>query len=224
MNWVIGKHSWNVRVFDEVISKYTGTWRFVSDPAEINLEELAKDSPEYLFFMHWSSKISDEITSKYKCVVFHPSDLPFGRGGTPIQNLIGLGIRETKISAFRMISKLDAGPVYMKWTISLEGSSAEEIYIRISEEIAKMIQCILNSDIEPEEQEGEITIFKRRTSAMSAVPQYGNLQEMFDFIRMLDAESYPKAFIDWGEYRLEFSRATLYDGRVEASVKITEIK
>jgi methionyl-tRNA formyltransferase len=41
---------------------------------------------------------------------------------------------------------------------------------------------------------------------------------------MLDAESYPRAFIDHGQYRYEFSRATLYDGRVEASVKITEIK
>jgi methionyl-tRNA formyltransferase len=53
-----------------------------------------------------------------------------------------------------------------------------------------------------------------------AVP--GNLEALYDFIRMLDAEGYPKAFIVWHGFRLEFSRAALYNGRVEADVTITK--
>jgi methionyl-tRNA formyltransferase len=38
---------------------------------------------------------------------------------------------------------------------------------------------------------------------------------------MLDAEGYPQAFIDHGEFRIHFSRAALYDGRIVADAKIT---
>ena len=29
-----------------------------------------------------------EIHENYKCIIFHMTDLPFGRGGSPLQNLI----------------------------------------------------------------------------------------------------------------------------------------
>jgi hypothetical protein len=56
------------------------------------------------------------------------TDVPFGRGGSPLQNLIVRGRRETKLTALRMSREFDAGPVYMKEPLSLEGG-AEEIYL-----------------------------------------------------------------------------------------------
>ena len=44
---------------------------------------------------------------------------------------------------------------------------------------------------------------------------------MFDFIRMLDAEEYPRAFIRYGRFRLEFSRPALRYNRIKADVKIS---
>ena len=55
------------------------------------------------------------------------TDLPFGRGGSPLQNLITRGISKTKISALRCNEEIDAGPIYLKRPLSLHGS-AEEIY------------------------------------------------------------------------------------------------
>ena len=53
------------------------------------------------------------------------TDVPFGRGGSPLQNLISRGIYETKISAFRCVAEMDAGPVYPKRPFSLaEGRQA----------------------------------------------------------------------------------------------------
>jgi hypothetical protein len=51
------------------------------------------------------------------------SDVPYGRGGSPLQNLIVRGHRETKISELRMVADMDAGPVYRKEYLSLDGSA-----------------------------------------------------------------------------------------------------
>jgi methionyl-tRNA formyltransferase len=57
------------------------------------------------------------------------TDIPYGRGGSPLQNLIARRRKKkTKLSALRMVEELDAGPVYTKTNISLMGR-AEEIYL-----------------------------------------------------------------------------------------------
>lgn len=43
-------------------------------------------------------------------------------------------------------------------------------------------------------------------------------------MRILDAEGYPRAFINHKGFRYEFSRANLYDGRIVADVTITPIE
>ena len=70
--------------------------------------------PRYVFFPHWSWKVPDDILGATECVCFHMTDVPFGRGGSPLQNLIVRGHTETRVSALRMVSEPDAGPVYMK--------------------------------------------------------------------------------------------------------------
>ncbi len=70
--------------------------------------------PHYIFFPHWSWRIPKHIYDQYPCIAFHMTDLPFGRGGSPLQNLIARGIKKTKISAIKVIEAFDAGPVYMK--------------------------------------------------------------------------------------------------------------
>ena len=57
----------------------------------------------------------DSIFSKYYCIQFHTSHLPYGRGGSPIQNLVLRGIKKTKISAFVIKNKkIDAGPIILQ--------------------------------------------------------------------------------------------------------------
>jgi methionyl-tRNA formyltransferase len=67
--------------------------------------------------------------------------------------------------------------------------------------------------------------FKRRKPAESELSDGhstpASLEELFDFIRMLDAEGYPRAFLRHSGFCFEFSRPALYDGRIVADVKIT---
>jgi len=150
------------------------------------------------------------------------TDVPFGRGGSPLQNLIVRGHRKTTLTALRMAEEFDAGPVYIKEPLSLEGG-AEEIYLRAGRASAKMIQRIVREEMTPVSQEGKAVNFKRRTPAESEVRNPASLEVLYDFIRMLDAEGYPRAFLDYSGMRFEFSRPALYDGRIVADVKITRV-
>ena len=114
-----------------------------------------------VFFPYWSFKISKELLNKYECIGFHMTDLPYGRGGSPLQNLILRGFTETVITAFRITDEWDAGPIYCKRPLSLEGT-AQEIFDRASNIIYNdMIPFILTHEIEPVPQEGEVVCFHR---------------------------------------------------------------
>jgi methionyl-tRNA formyltransferase len=217
---VIGSKPWNRKVFNEVISKYPGIWLFVGSKEELTPESMGKINPTYLFFLHWSWKVPLEIINNHECVCFHMTDVPYGRGGSPLQNLIMRGHRRTKLTALRMEEEFDTGPVYFKEDLCLEGN-AEEIYIRASYLSAEMIHRIILEHPKPEQQTGESVIFKRREPQESRIPELPSLQGLYDFIRMLDAEGYPRAFVEHAGFRYEFTRATLYNGRVIASVQIT---
>lgn len=187
------------------------------------LDEVIKSDADirYIFFLHWSFMVPKRITDNYECVCFHMTDVPYGRGGSPLQNLIARGHQETKLTALRMVQALDAGPVYLKRTLSLNGSTAEEIYLRASVLSCEMITQIMNEEIEPKEQTGEAVEFVRRTPDQSKLPETDNLDVIHDHIRMLDAEGYPHAFLDVGDLRLEFTRSSRYDGKILANVQIT---
>ena len=185
-------------------------------------EKISAIVPRFLFFLHWSWKVPDEIVHGFECVCFHMTDVPFGRGGSPLQNLIVRGQQETKVAALRMTREIDAGPVYLREPLSLQGR-AQDIYIRAGEVAAKMIARIIQAEIVPEAQTGEVVMFKRRKPEESNVAKVQSLSELYDHIRMLDAEEYPHAFLEAGQFRMEFVRAVRHPDRVVAEVSITQL-
>lgn len=219
--------SWNLQNAELVMSEFSEEieWLLISNKENFNLEVVKKFKPDYIFFPHWSWIIPKEIYESYKCIIFHMTDLPFGRGGSPLQNLIIRRIKNTKISAVSVSEEIDAGAIYLKKDLDLEGS-ADEILARASKIIFfEMIPMIIRSNIKPVEQSGEIVRFNRRNPSESEI--HNSIQEMEDIynhIRMLDGEGYPKAFVKFGKYRLEFSGASFKDDKIMSSVVITEVE
>jgi len=165
---VAGCRPWNRRVFDRDLAGLPGRWVFVATPGELSPEAVDALAPRYVFFTHWSWRVPESIFGRYECVCFHMTDLPYGRGGSPLQNLIVRGHRTTVVTALRMVEELDAGPVYVKEGLSLEGN-AEEIVLRATRLEAKLIRRIVEERIEPVPQEGEVVVFRRRTPGESAI-------------------------------------------------------
>ena len=134
------------------------------------------------------------------------TDLPYGRGGSPLQNLIIKEKERTKISAIKVQSGIDTGDIYLKHDLDLSGS-AKEIFERSSIIIYNMITDILTKKPIPFPQSGEVTIFKRRKSSQSSIMNLSNINQLYDYIRMLDCEGYPKAFIETSNMKYEFTNA-----------------
>lgn len=215
---------WNIKVYNDVIKHYKGNWHLITEPSELTVDKIKLLNPKYIFFPHWSEVVPTEVLEIATCVCFHETDLPYGRGGSPLQNLIAKGHRETVVSAIKMSKDLDTGPVYLKMPLSLEGI-AEEIFIRTANIVAEMIKIIITENPIPQEQIGESVFFRRRKPNESKLPiEKNDLVDLFDHIRMLDAERYPKAFLKQGEFRFEFSRPSLKTDEIIADVRITKIK
>jgi methionyl-tRNA formyltransferase len=211
--------SWHRESFDHLKNKFIANWHYVTGTAELE-EALSKSKPRYIFFLHWNWIVSETIYESHECVCFHMTDVPYGRGGSPLQNLILAGHTQTMLTALRMVKELDAGPIYAKRPLSLDGS-AQEIYTHCGKLCIDLIQWMIENNPQPTPQVGEVVIFKRRTPEQSSLPSSGSLRNAFDFIRMLDADGYPNAFLEHGDYRILLRNARLDDDRVIAEVEIT---
>lgn len=214
--------SWNRERFEQVRRDSLGQWAYVATRKELS-EVAVTMRPRYIFFLHWNWLVPRKIFEQHECVCFHMTDVPYGRGGSPLQNLIVAELRETKVTALRMVGEIDAGPVYAKRSMSLEGR-AEDIYMRASELSWEMIDWIIETEPVPIPQQGEVTSFSRRTPEQSTLPKKGELAQVYDHIRMLDAPTYPPAFIEHGDFRIEFSSAELDGEKIHAQVLLRRTK
>jgi methionyl-tRNA formyltransferase len=217
---IVSSKSWHANMAASLRRMTGADFIAIREPKDFTAGDLARIRPRYVFLPHWSHRIEAGIFERYECVIFHMTDVPFGRGGSPLQNLIVRGFRDTKISAIRCVAGLDAGPVYLKRPLSLLGS-AEEIFLRAAVIIQDMIAEIVRKRLKPRPQRGTPTVFKRRRPEQGDLAAAKSLGEAFDLIRMLDAEDYPSAFLTAGPFKIEFSRASRKSGRVLADARIT---
>lgn len=185
----------------------------ITDKNELTLENIKKINPNLIFFPHWSWKVQSEIHQKYKCILFHTAPLPFGRGGSPIQNLILLGYKKSPVCALKMVEELDSGPIYTQREISLEGSLSN-IFERLNIVVNDLIKELIELLPEPIIQKGKNSYFRRLNEDDNKIPHIGSLEEFYDRVRMLDHSSYPNPFLEYGDYIIEFNKAEFDNGKL----------
>jgi methionyl-tRNA formyltransferase len=195
----------------------------VSTTEELRSYLAVNPRPRYIFFPHWSWKVNQDIYDNYECIVFHTAPLPYGRGGSPIQNLIIRGMKSAPVCALRMTESLDSGPLYISSDVSLNGRLSD-IFSRISSAIEKMIIEICNNHPTPKPQIGEGVSFKRLQRADNELLHTHTISEIYDRIRMCDDPEYEKAFLNFGNVTLEFSDSGIQDEQITAKVRIKRIE
>lgn len=218
---ILSEKSWHKPLYESLKKKFHSfKWVLIDMKSEFTLKNLDGIQPKKIFIPHWSYIIPAKIFEKYECVVFHETDLPFGRGGSPIQNLIAKGFKETKISALKAGNGLDTGPIYLKRDLNLNGTT-KEIFLRGSAIIEEMIEEIIHKDLIPLPQEGKVVEFKRRKPEDGNLNDLSETEKVFDYIRMLDCEGYPSAYIENEHFIFEFTRASLKSEKeIVADVRI----
>ncbi|KGG12095.1 hypothetical protein [Prochlorococcus sp. MIT 0601] len=193
---------------------------YISDRADLSIENLEKINPRYIFFPHWSWKIDSEIYNRYECILFHTAPLPYGRGGSPVQNLILKGFKKSPVCALRINETLDAGPIYCKQEVSLKGN-IDSIFARIGALIEDMIIYICINKPTPIDQEGDPYTFKRLSYKDNELNSAFSLDEIYDRIRMVDGKDYKSSYISFGQYKIEFTNAEIKNNEISAKIKIS---
>lgn len=216
---------WNVTNYFKLKEKYIYQYDFIliENKTSLTLQYISSLSPKYIFFPHWSWIIPQEIYKNFECIVFHMTDLPYGRGGSPMQNLIIRDIKHTKISAIKVNQGIDTGDIYIKQDLDISKGSAYDLFIQISKIIfEKTIPAILKDTLIPTKQVGKITTFSRRTPEQSNISKFEaqNIQQLYNFIRMLDAPEYPKAYVEIADFKIEFKQADLNNGILQGKFEV----
>lgn len=197
---IISKKKWNKENFNY----YKNKKNFIFSN-KINFKKINIIKPKIIFFLFWSKKISKKLFSNYLCIQFHSSNLPQFRGGSPIQNQILKKIYQTKLSAFRINNTIDGGDVCMKSNISLNGK-AKDIYVSVEKKALEMIKKLSKKKkIIFKKQIGMPSFYLRRKASQSNINYVinKNINSIYDFVRMLDADGYPRAFLKMGNKKIE---------------------
>lgn len=213
----------SVKWLDNKKIKLGKNYKFFYKKSELNQKNLKKFNPKYIYFPHWRYKIPKKIIKDYFCIIFHTSPLPFGRGGSPIQNLIKRGYNNSPIFALKASEKIDAGKIISKEKISLNGN-LDQIFLRMSNKTYIMIKKIEKmKKVNLKNQKGKIGIFKRLKVKNNEIKEM-KIKEIYNKIRMLDSKYYSKAFIKYKKLNIFFSNSKIYKNKIYCNSIIEKSK
>ena len=130
-------------------------------PANLNeiIDDLAAMKADAAVLVAYGKIVHQSVIDIFPkgIINIHPSLLPMHRGPTPIESVILNGDHKTGVSLMRLSARMDAGPVYVQESISLNGSETKQVLAGQLQQLgADMLianlPAILNGSLEPTDQ------------------------------------------------------------------------
>lgn len=177
-------------------------WAKVHD---VRMLTVQPESGDVLFMLSWSHKAWP--VDYDEAYVIHESDLPKGRGWSPLAWQVLEGKNTIPFTAFRVDDGIDTGPVVLRKELALTGYElADEIHQKSAELKCKMMLEILLSPVSETPQSGEPSHYARRTPEDSRLDLDKTLREQFSLMRICDPR-FPAFFeIDGHRYEVQLKR------------------
>ena len=98
---LLSSRPWNGALVDRLSQRLDRPVESITAPAQLTPAAVAAIDPQWIFVPHWSHLIPESIWGPWPTMIFHMTDLPYGRGGSPLQNLIQWGHSSTMLTALR---------------------------------------------------------------------------------------------------------------------------
>jgi methionyl-tRNA formyltransferase len=139
-------------------------------------------------------------------IVVHESNLPQGKGWSPMSWQILEGKNNIPVTLFEAVEKVDSGDIYIQDTIHLAGNELlEEWRALLGKKTCQLcVEYVKNYPHPSRKQSGESSFYPRRTPKDSELDPSKNIQEQFNLLRIVDNENYPAFFIyNNRKYRLK---------------------
>jgi len=191
-SWI---HPWAKALKDQFVE----IGHFVSYVASANDIE----NGDIAFMLGCTKLVPADVLDKNKFnMVVHPSDLPKGKGFSPVAWQVLAGKKEIPIVMFDATPEVDGGDVYLRAVIRLNGAELND-EIKHKQGINTFMMCMKfieqHKDLVPEAQSGDESIYKRRTKYDSRLDPDKTISEQFDLLRIVDNDRYPAFFYLNGE-------------------------
>jgi methionyl-tRNA formyltransferase len=142
----------------------------------------------------------DILARNRRNLVVHESDLPRGRGFSPLTWQILAGANRIPICLLEAIDQADAGPVIYREWIDYDGHElVDELRQKTGAMTVSLCRRFLAEDVPPvgQAQTGEATSYPRRRPADSRLDPERTIADQFDLLRVVDNGRYPA----WFEHR-----------------------
>ena len=198
------------------VMKYLINWKDQNlDNYEISIFKSSRDlkGGDFLFLISCNEIIKENITNLYNhTLVIHASDLPDGRGWSPLSWQILEGKEKIKLSLIEANQKVDSGRIWLQkeMTISNDMIFEEINKILFESEIYLINQALENShNIEPYQQDirDGLKTYKKRKPEDSKLDINKDIKSQFDLMRIADPNRYPAFFIIHGrKYKIKLEQ------------------
>lgn len=149
-------------------------------------------------------------------LVVHASDLPRGRGFSPLTWQILEGRDEVPVCLLEAGVEVDSGPVIYREAIAFAGHELiGEMRARLGDATVGLCRRFMSEPSPPMgiAQEGAPSSYQRRRPPDSRLDPSRSLADQFDLLRVVDNETYP-AFFEWRghSYKLAIEKITKEEG------------
>jgi methionyl-tRNA formyltransferase len=183
------------------IFPYLEKWKLKNSKKHvISLVTKSKDikNGDFLFLIACTEMINLKIRSKFKhTLLIHESNLPKGRGWSPLIWDILNGKNKIHISLLEAEDKVDSGKIWKKESFNFEGNEIfDEINSRIFPICIHLIDFAIKNykTILPKPQKGKPIYYPKRTPINSEISINKSIKSQFNQIRIADTERYPCFF------------------------------
>lgn len=154
------------------------------------------ENGDILILLSCEKKFTNLSKNKNNLVI-HESDLPKGKGWSPLTYQVLEGKNKIPITLFEADKSFDGGKIYFKKFIDLKG---DELVDELREKQAQMTFYLIDkflkerSDINGAKQIGKETFYQRRNPSHSELDINKSILENFNLLRVVDNERYPAYF------------------------------
>lgn len=190
---VDNKNSWIIpyviKLKNDIISKYNYEVILINEQDDVKKGNI--------LFLLSCEKIFNKLDLNDYNLVVHESNLPEGKGWSPLTWQVLEGKNRIPITLFEAVEKVDSGRIYLQSFIELTG---KELQTEIKNLQGKMtIDLILkfleNVDhIKGQDQEGDSSYYRKRSPKDSELDINRSIKNQFNLLRVCDNERYPAFF------------------------------
>jgi methionyl-tRNA formyltransferase len=165
--------------------------------------EIGSESGDFAFYLSFFKIVKPDALPRFRHnLVVHASDLPLGRGWSPLTWQILEGKNSIPIVLFEAADKVDSGPIYLKAMLEFEGHELlDELRLSLAKKSISLCKEFVSAY--PQVVEGAqkqnpvagLPTYRRRAPEDSRLDINKSLVDQFCLLRVVDNDSYP-AFFD----------------------------